>query len=154
MKVSEFLLLENIVPELKAENKTEVLKELAEVVTSNSSVLNFEKTFETLQERENLCSTAMDEGVAIPHGKLHGISNTVIAFGKSSKGIDFDSLDNKPTMLFILILSPENSPKKHIQALAKISNIFKTSEFRDNILKSGTQEEILGLITEEDESKE
>ena len=154
MKVSEFLLLENIVPELKAENKTEVLKELTEVVTSNLPVLNFEKTFETLQEREELCSTAMDEGVAIPHGKLHGISNTVIAFGKSSKGIDFDSLDNKPTFLFILILSPDNSPKKHIQALAKISNIFKTGEFRDNILKSKTQEEILALITEEDESKE
>ena len=154
MKVSESLILENIVPELQAKDKTEVLKELTHVVTSNSPVLSFDKTFETLQERENLCSTAMDEGVAIPHGKLHGISKTVLAFGRSSKGIDFDSLDNKPTTIFILILSPENSPKTHIQALAKISNIFKTSEFRDNILKSDTAEEILELITGQDESKE
>lgn len=154
MKVSELLKIENIVPELKAENKEEVLKELTEVITSNTSSLNFEKTFETVQERENLCSTAMDEGVAIPHGKLHGLSNSVIAFGRSRKGIDFDSLDNKPTSLFIMILSPENSSKKHIQALAKISNIFKTSDFRNNILKSDTAEEILGLIKEEDESKE
>jgi len=153
MKVSKFIKVENIVPELKAENKTDVLKELATIVTSNSSNLNFEKTFETIQERENLCSTAMDEGVAIPHGKLHGLSNTIIGFGKSSKGVDFDSLDDKPTSLFILILSPENSSKKHIQALAKISTIFKTSEFRTNILKSESAEEILGLITEEDESK-
>ncbi len=154
MKVSELLKIENIVPELKAENKEEVLKELTEVITSNTSSLNFEKTFETVQERENLCSTAMDEGVAIPHGKLHGLSNSVIAFGRSRKGIDFDSLDNKPTSLFIMILSPENSSNKHIQALAKISNIFKTSDFRNNILKSDTAEEILGLIKEEDESKE
>ena len=96
MKVSKFIRIENIVPELKASNKTEVLKELTDVITSNSSSLNFQKTLETIQERENLCSTAMDEGVAIPHGKLHGISNIIIAFGKSSKGIDFDSLDNNP----------------------------------------------------------
>ncbi len=154
MKVSEFIKLENIIPELEAENKTDVLKELASVVTSNSSNLNYEKTFEALQERENLCSTAMDEGVAIPHGKLHGISNTVIAFGRSRKGIDFDSLDNKPTSLFILILSPENSSKKHIQALAKISTIFKTEEFRTDIIDSGSAEEILSLITEKDEANE
>ncbi len=154
MKVPKFIKIENIVPELKADNKTEVLKELAGIITSNSSNLNYQKTFETLQERENLCSTAMDEGVAIPHCKLHGISNIIIAFGKSSKGIDFDSLDNKTTSLFIMILSPENSSKKHIQALAKISNIFKTNNFRNNILKSDNAEEILELITEEDESKE
>ena len=154
MKVSEFLLPENIVPELKAANKTEVLKELSHIVASNSPNLTYDRIFETLEERENLCSTAMDEGVAIPHGKLHGITNTLIAFGRSSEGVDFDSLDNKPTKIFILILSPENSPKKHVQALAKISNIFKTEEFRDNILKSGSAEDILGLITEQDESKE
>ena len=154
MKVSKFIIIENIVPELKANNKTEVLKELAGVVTSNSSNLNYQKTLEALQERESLCSTAMDEGVAIPHGKLHGISNIIIAFGKSSKGIDFDSLDNKPTFLFIMLLSPEDSSKQHIQALAKISYIFKKNKFRDDILKSDNAEEILEFITEEDESKE
>ena len=154
MKVSKFLKIDNIVPELIALNKTDVLKELAEIVTSNSSTLNYQKTLETLQQRENLCSTAMDEGVAIPHGKLHGISDIIIAFGKSTKGIDFDSLDNKPTSFFIMLLSPENSSKKHIQALAKISNIFKNKEFRDSILNSDTAEDILELITEEDESEE
>ena len=154
MKVSKFLKIDNIVPELTALNKTDVLKELAEIVTSNSSTLNYQKTLETLQQREDLCSTAMDEGVAIPHGKLHGISDIIIAFGKSTKGIDFDSLDNKPTSFFIMLLSPENSSKKHIQALAKISNIFKNKEFRDSILNSDTAEDILELITEEDESEE
>ena len=154
MKVSKFIKIENIVPELKANNKTEILKELTGVVSSNSSNLNYQKTLETIQERENLCSTAMDEGVAIPHGKLHGISNIIIAFGKSSKGIDFDSLDNKPTSLFILLLSPENSSKQHIQALAKISNIFKNNSLRENIINSDNAEEILELITEEDESEE
>jgi len=154
MKVSKFIKIENIVPELKAENKTEVLKELAGIVTSNFSNLNYQKTLEALQERENLCSTAMDEGVAIPHGKLHGISNIIIAFGKSSKGIDFDSLDNKPTTLFIMLLSPEDSSKQHIKALAKISNIFKNNTFRNNIINSDNAEEILEFITEEDETKE
>lgn len=154
MKVSELLKIENIVPELKADNKTDVLKELTRTVTSNNTTLNYEKTLEIIQERENLCSTAMDEGVAIPHGKLHGLTNSVIALGRSKKGIDFDSLDNKPTSIFIMVLSPENSSKKHIQALANISTIFKTSDFRNNLLKSETAEEILGLIKEQDESKE
>ena len=154
MKVSKFLKIENIVPEITASKKTDVLKELAGIVTSNSSTLNYQKTLETLQQREDLCSTAMDEGVAIPHGKLRGISEIIIAFGKSTKGIDFDSLDNKPTSFFIMLLSPENSSKKHIQALAKISNIFKNKEFRDKILKLDNAEEILELITEKDESEE
>ena len=154
MKVSKFLKIDNIVPEITASKKTDVLKELAGIVTSNSSTLNYQKTLETLQQREDLCSTAMDEGVAIPHGKLRGISEIIIAFGKSTKGIDFDSLDNKPTSFFIMLLSPENSSKKHIQALAKISNIFKNKEFRDKILKLDNAEEILELITEKDESEE
>jgi len=152
MKVSEFLKIENVISDLKSNTKTDVLKELAGNITSNSSNLSFEKTYETLQEREQLCSTAMDEGVAIPHGKLHGISNTYLAFGRSKKGIDFDSLDSKPTHMFILIISPENSSKTHIQSLAKISNIFKNNKFRSNILNANDVEEIYELITEEDES--
>lgn len=152
MKVSEFLKIENVISDLKSNTKTDVLKELAGNIASNSSNLSFEKTYETLQEREKLCSTAMDEGVAIPHGKLHGISNTYLAFGRSKKGIDFDSLDSKPTHMFILIISPGNSSKTHIQSLAKISNIFKNNKFRSNILNANDVEEIYELITEEDES--
>lgn len=151
MKVSDFLKIENVISELKSDTKTDVLKELADKITSNSSNLSIEKTFDILQKRENLCSTALDEGVAIPHGKLHGISNTILTFGRSKEGIDFDSLDSKPTHLFILIISPENSSRTHIQALAKMSNIFKNSEFRSNILNAKNVEEIYELIIDEDE---
>jgi len=145
MKISDLISNDSIILDLKANSKQQVLEEISNFVAVNSN-LSQKKILETLSERENICSTAIDEGVAIPHGKMSGLNNIICVLARSNKGIDFDSLDEKPTHIFILILSPENSSKLHIQALSTISKVFKKPELRENILKSVTIDEIHNLI--------
>ena len=152
MNISDLISNDSIILEIDATSKKQVLEELSKIVADNSN-LNQEKIFEVLEERENICSTAVDEGVAIPHGKLSGLSSIICVLAISKKGIDFDSLDDKPTHIFILILSPENSSNLHIQALSTISKVFKNPELREKILKSTTIDEIYELIIEENESQ-
>lgn len=152
MKISDLISNDSIILDLKATTKQQVLEEISNFVAQTSN-LNQEKTLEVLKERENICSTAIDEGVAIPHGKLSGLNKIICVIARSNKGIDFDSLDEKPTHIFILLLTPENSSNLHIQALSTISKIFKNSELRENILKSSTIDEIYELIIGENESQ-
>lgn len=150
MKITDELKKETIIAFLKSTNKNEVIKELTNHISKSHPNLNPDQAYEVIIEREKLCSTALDAGVAIPHGKMSGISNFVISFGKSAEGVDFESLDGKPTHLFILILSPENSSRLHLKLLAKISKIFKSQEFRSKLMNAKTSDEIYEIIEEED----
>lgn len=151
MKLADVLKKESVIPNLTSRNKTELLRELSEHLTSVYTNINTDRVFNVLLEREKLCSTAVDEGVAIPHGKLSGLSGIIAAFGRSKEGIDFDSLDGNPTHLFILLLAPENSAGMHIKLLAKISRIFKTPRFRSQLMGAKSRDEIYEMITEEDD---
>ena len=151
MKIADVLTREHVIQDLEANNKRQALKELASFISEKFPSLNKDKVFETLEERENVCSTAIDEGVAIPHCKISGIPNLILAIARSKKGIEFDSLDGNPTHILILILSPENSSSLHIQALAAVSKKFKDSKLRDKILNASSDEEIYNLIMEDNE---
>lgn len=151
MKISNVLKKEFIFPELASKTKTEVIEELAGKVSELSANLNFEKVKETLMERENLCSTAVDAGVAIPHGKMSETSKIISAFGRSSEGIDFDSLDGNKTKMFILVIAPDNASGSHIKLLARISKIFRSEEVRSAILDAATADDIYDIIVQEDE---
>jgi PTS system nitrogen regulatory IIA component len=150
MNIVDFLKKEAVIPELRSKNKTELVKELSQLVSSLYPNINTDSLFLVIMEREKLCSTAVDAGVAIPHGKLGGISNIIAAFGRSAKGIDFESLDGNPTHLFILILAPENAAGTHLKLLARISKIFKVADFRSRLMEAKSQDEIYELIAEED----
>ena len=150
MNITDELKKETIIAYLKSKNKNEVIKELTNHISKLHPNINTDQAYEVIIEREKLCSTALDVGVAIPHGKMSGISNFIITFGKSEQGIDFESLDGKPTHLFILILSPENSSGLHLKLLAKISKIFKIQEFRSKLLNAKNSDEIYEIIAEED----
>jgi PTS system nitrogen regulatory IIA component len=145
MNIVDFLKKEAVIPELRSKNKTELVKELSQLVSSLYPNINTDSLFLVLMEREKLCSTAVDAGVAIPHGKLGGISNIIAAFGRSAKGIDFESLDGNPTHLFILIAAGT-----HLKLLARISKIFKVADFRSRLMEAKSQDEIYELIAEED----
>jgi PTS system nitrogen regulatory IIA component len=150
MKIADVLKKESVIPYLRSKTKAEVIRELSEHVSSVSNNINTERLVEVLMERERLCSTAVDSGVAIPHGKLSGISNIITAFGRSIEGVDFESLDGNPTHLFILLLAPENSAGTHLKLLARFSRIFKSPEFRSKLMQAKSQDEIYELIIEED----
>ncbi len=107
---------------------------------------------EALVEREELCSTAIDSGVAIPHVKLLDIPDITIAFARSEEGIDFDSLDGKKTHLFAVLITPENRPTEtHITLLARIARILGQNKVRSRLVASKEAHDIYNLLIEEDE---
>src|SRR2546428_3429895 len=109
MKIAEFLSPQAVVSELSATTKPEVLNELCGSLARSNPALRAERLVEVLQEREKLGSTGIGEGVAIPHGKLSGLSQLIASFGVSRGGVDFDAIDGKKTHLFFALVAPENS---------------------------------------------
>jgi nitrogen PTS system EIIA component len=148
--IADVLRKESVMLNLKTKSKPDVIRELVERVTDQYPNLSRDTLVSVLLERETLCSTAVDEGVAIPHGKISGLSNIIAAFGRSVEGIDFESLDGNPTHLIILLLAPESSSGIHLKLLARISRIFKNPEFRSLLMGAQTEEELYNIIIEED----
>ena len=151
MKLSEILNENNIIPDLKAGDKKGVLEELAEVLVNDEPTMDKSALVKVLLERERLGSTGIGDGVAIPHGKFSGIRQPVISFGRSRRGLDFDSMDGEPAYLFFLLVAPENSASIHLKALAKIARILKNSSFRKELLEASTRTEIYRTIIQNDE---
>lgn len=150
MKILDFLDRRCILANLKATNKKEVLEELAAALVSGQDGLQLQTVVEVLLDRERLGSTGIGDNIAIPHGKLPNLSGLKLAFGRSLKGVDFDSMDGKPTHLFFLLLAPVNSAGQHLKALAKISRMLMSQSFRDSLMKAASEEEIYQLLAERD----
>ena len=109
-----------------------------------------QRLLQVLLDREKLGSTGIGDGVAIPHGKVPGLPALTASFGRSRAGVDFKSIDGKPTHLFFTLFAPENSAGAHLKALARISRIFRNPAFRESIMKAKDAAEIFRLISEED----
>jgi nitrogen PTS system EIIA component len=151
MRLSEILDEKNIIPDLKARDKKGALEELAGTVVSNRLSMDKNSLVKVLLERERLGSTGIGDGVAIPHGKFHGIDEPIISFGRSLKGLDFESMDGQPVYLFFLLVAPENSASVHLKALARIAKILKNSSFRKTLMEIPTREELYQSIIQNDE---
>jgi PTS system nitrogen regulatory IIA component len=150
MKILEILPPERIVPDLQASNKRGALEELAKTITDGLDGLSLQSVVEVLLDRERLGSTGIGDHIAIPHGKLPQLSQLQLAFGRSLKGVNFDSMDGKPSHLFFLLLAPVDSSGLHLKILAKISRMLMSQPFRDNLMKAQGAEEIYRLIAERD----
>ncbi|MFC1579696.1 PTS sugar transporter subunit IIA [Thermodesulfobacteriota bacterium] len=151
MRISELLEENNIIPDLKAKDKKGALEELAQAMVSQKPYLDKGALVNVLLDRERLGSTGIGDGVAIPHGKFHGIEQPIISFGRSRKGLDFESMDGEPVYLFFLLVAPENSASVHLTALATIARILKNSSFRKVLIEARTQKEIYDTIIQNDE---
>jgi PTS system nitrogen regulatory IIA component len=150
MKISDLLTPRGILGDLHATTKRGVLEELAAPLAQGPEKLSLPAVVEVLMDRERLGSTGIGDNVAIPHGKLAQITHLLLAFGRSLKGVDFDSMDGKPTHLFFLLLAPVNSAGLHLKALAKISRMLMSQGFRDSLMKAPGAEELFRLIAERD----
>jgi PTS system nitrogen regulatory IIA component len=150
VKIAEFLKPESIISELSATTKAAVLTELSASLSKALPAVNPQRLSQVLEEREKVASTGIGEGVAIPHGKLPGITTLSASFGVSRNGIEFDAIDRKPTHLFFALVAPENSAGLHLKALARISRLFKNPTFRASILAAQSAGEIYALIAQED----
>jgi len=151
MKITEMLKQEFILEELQTGSKREALAELVGVFARGNIRSDPEAMLRVLLEREKLGSTGIGDGIAIPHGKLAGLGEMVIAFGRSRKGIDFEAMDGKPVHLISLLIAPENSAGQHLKALAKISRMMKDEVFRKNLLGAKTHDDLVRIIAQKDD---
>ena len=148
MNLKTVLTKDTISLHLKGTTKEEIINELLDILVSADKVQDKAAAYTAVMDREKKMSTGMKHGIAIPHGKSSTISDLVACIGISDKPVDFDSLDHEPSRIFIMTLSPVEKTGPHLQFLAEISLLFKSSEKRQEILRAQTPEEIIQILSE------
>lgn len=150
MKLSQILNIDSIISDLQSTDKKGVIEELARAVAGTTKASS-DEIVKVLLEREQLGSTGIGGGIAIPHGKLNAVTSITVGFGLSHKGVEYDSLDNKPVHIFFLLLTPENSTGGHLKVLAQISKLLKMEQFKRDLKQSESVQHIFEIIQEVDE---
>jgi PTS system nitrogen regulatory IIA component len=151
MKFCDILSEELIIPDLQQTEKTRVLEELVGHLSAAVEGINAGELLAVLQEREKLGSTGIGDGVAIPHGKLKELKKLLAVFGKSTRGVAFNSIDGRPVHLFFLLVAPENSAGVHLKALARLSRLLKNNGFRQKLMDGADARSLYQVIVQEDE---
>lgn len=136
--------------ELKSRKKKELVKEMVDLLFQAGKIKEKEKVEESMMEREKKGSSGIGEGVAIPHIMSSKVSQTLIAFGQSKKGINFASIDGKPIYLVFLLVGPASDAMLHLKILAKLCRFLHNSLFKQALLKANSREEIIQAFTEEE----
>jgi fructose-specific phosphotransferase system IIA component len=146
MKLSKFCGEDLISFELKRESKNEVISELVDLASKSKLVKDGNDLLKDIIEREKLVTTGVGYGVAFPHAKSKAVKGIVIAFGRSKKGVDFDSMDKKPVHLFFLIAAPEDAIGAHLNVMARLSYLMKSEKNRDKLMKIKSPKELLEVL--------
>ncbi len=134
---------------LESTGKPAVLRELVQVLKDAGRIADVERALAAVTQREQLGSTGLELGIAVPHAKTDTVKTLTLAIGISPKGIDFSSLDGTPSKLFFLMLAPPNQSGPHIQALAEIAKLSRLKSFCDAIVSARSAEEVVRLFREE-----
>jgi PTS system nitrogen regulatory IIA component len=150
MKIVDLISRDMIIPSLAATTKPAIIRELADHLAARTAHVDANELAKVLIDREGLASTAIGEGVAIPHGKLPGVRGIIACIGRARSGVDFDSMDGHPTFLFFVMVAPESSTGAHLKALARISRVFKDGEFRRRLLDAPDADGMYEIIRSED----
>ncbi|MHB8809752.1 MAG: PTS sugar transporter subunit IIA [Desulfobulbaceae bacterium] len=137
---------DTILLEMTAKNKEGALQELAAVLQQKCPQVSLEAICRVLRERELIGSTGVGNGVAIPHGRVEGLSQILFCLGRSLDGISFDAIDNQPVHYFFLILSPLNVANEYLQTLARASRLLKQPEKRRLLRLATTKEEVSDIF--------
>ncbi len=144
------ILTGNVIVGLKGQNKREILEELVNELEVDDKITDRDKVLQAVLERENILSTGISNGIAIPHGKSEYATTLGGVLGIKTEGINFDSLDGKKTYIFLLLVSPLDVSGPHIKAFARISRVFKREDFRQRLIGIRNREEALAIIEAEE----
>ncbi len=150
MKISDILKQDKIIAGLKGNTKEEAINELIDLLKGDDRIVDLEKVRTSVLEREKIMSTGVGKGFAIPHGKTDAVKEIVAAFGKTTQPLDFNSLDEEPVNLIFLLVGKDNLVGPHIKLLSRISRMMNKDEFRENLSKATTAEEIYNIFREEE----
>ena len=152
MKVSDLLNTKVVIADLKSEKKEEVINELIDLFKDDPRIIDLEKVRTAVLEREKVMSTGVGKGFAIPHGKTSAVTDIIAAFGKSTKDINYDSLDGEPVNLIFLLVGKDNLVSTHIKLLSRISRLMNKDDLRERLIEANSTEEIVHLIVDEEKN--
>ena len=150
MKIADFIRPELVMAELTAGDKPALIEEMARHFAAHVPGFDGPTLARALMERERLASTAIDQGVAIPHAKLKNIPQLIGCVGRKRAGVDFESMDGQPTFLFFVLVAPENATGVHLKALARISRLFRNPLFRQRLMEAPDAAALYQTIVDED----
>ena len=150
MNILSLLDSQNVLPDLEANNKAEVLEKLVASLKGKVSDGEAEKILQAVQEREQIMSTGVGKGLAIPHGKTPAIEQTYAAFAILKNPVEYDAIDQKPVKMVFLLAGPQSSNSLHIKMLSRISRLMNNRGFRERLLDCSTSEEIIAQFKAED----
>lgn len=146
MKLGDYLEKDLVLPDLASGNKSEVLSELIEPLGKKHPELDTDLAVRVLLDREQLGTTGIGDGIAIPHGKLEDLEEVLVVVGRSREGVDFDALDHNPCTIFFLVLAPEQVAGMHLRILAQISRVLKDEGFRREFMDADGLDRLFALL--------
>ena len=153
MQIADIITPERVVCQVQATSKKRVLETISEIIASHSDTnMHANEIFDSLFARERLGTTAIDHGVAIPHGRIKGSTDTIGAFVQLSDGIDCDAMDHQAVSLMFALLVPEESTEEHLQILARIANMFSNEELRGQLRAATDNKKLYDLLIQWDQN--
>ena len=144
--VAEYLPKRAIKINLNASDKHAVISELVDLLCDVYALKDKNEILNSILEREEMMSTGVGYGVAIPHAKIGSVSSPKMVSGLSRKGIDFDSIDGEPVKIFFLLISPKNGSGEHVRILSELSRILNNPEAREKVLSAETDKDFLETV--------
>lgn len=150
MKICDILKKDKIIPSMKGKTKFDLINELVDLFKDDERVIDLEGMRQSVIEREKIMSTGVGKGFAIPHAKSNSVNDIIAAFGKLDEPVDFQALDGQPVNLIFLLVGRENLVGPHIKLLSRISRMMNRDEFRENLTKAQTIDEIYELFENEE----
>jgi len=147
MEIADLIGPDSVIADLRATSKKQALQELAERAATITG-LHERQIFDVLLERERLGTTGVGNGIAIPHGKLPGLTKLHGVFARLSTPIDFESIDERPVDLIFLLLAPETAGADHLKALARVSRLLRDQSVCEKLRQTDSADALYILLTE------
>ncbi len=152
MNVTDILSANHIRVNFSSKDKFGVINELVDLISEDPRVINIDETRDAIVDREEIQSTGVGSGFAIPHAKTDGVKDMIAAFGRLPDPIEFESIDNQPVNLVFLMVAQESAVGPHIKMLSRISRMMSSESFRNSLVNAGTPEEIFELFDNEEKN--
>jgi fructose-specific phosphotransferase system IIA component len=150
MNLTKILKPECVRVPLESKDKNAAITELIDLLNEDGQLQNRNEALETVMVREKTRSTGIGSGIAIPHGKCKAVKELVMAVGIAKEPINFQSVDNKPVSIVIMLISPADQTGPHIQALAKISRLMLDEPFKQSLIQAESSEKLYELLSKKD----
>lgn len=150
MNIFSLLDSNTVLPRLKASNKAEILDSMVSTLEGKVSNREIENIKQAVTEREEIMSTGVGKGLAIPHGKTSGVEQTYASFAILDQPVEYQAIDDQPVNMVFLLVGPQSSNSMHIKMLSRISRLMNNGDFRERLRQCSTAEEIIKQFKNEE----